>query len=92
MEKITENFIKRSENFVDTEIDGDIVMMDTESGGYFALGLVASEIWRYIESPKKYDDIIDFLLKKYKVSEEQCKKETLEFINEMIEKKIVKYT
>lgn len=84
-----ETKIKRNPDMVSSDMDGEKVMMSIENGEYYALDPVGSDIWENIEDEIKIDDLIKKLLSKFDVSEEICEKDTMEFLNELIEKKLI---
>jgi hypothetical protein len=43
----------------------EIVMMDIESGRYLGLDSIGSNIWRRLESPRTFREIIDGLVADY---------------------------
>lgn len=81
--------IKRNPELVSTDVDGDKVMMSIESGEYFGLDPVGSRIWELIENPIKVEALIELLVDEFEVSKEQCEIDTLEFLDELLEKKLL---
>lgn len=72
-----------------SRMDQDTVMMHPESGKYFSLNPVATRIWEILETPLTFQKIVETLLNEFNVSEEQCRKETKDFLETLIEKDIV---
>ncbi len=70
-------------------MDGETVMMSIENGEYFGLNTVGSRMWELIENPIKVDALIELLLDEFDVSSEQCEMETMEFLNHLLEKKLL---
>ncbi|HCT30460.1 MAG TPA: lasso peptide biosynthesis PqqD family chaperone [Bacteroidales bacterium] len=89
MKIILESIIKRSSGLVSTDVDGEKVMMSVENGEYFGLDSVGSRIWEMIENPVKVETLIDYLIDEFDVSKQQCEIDTLEFLNELLEKKLL---
>ncbi|MCE7992571.1 MAG: lasso peptide biosynthesis PqqD family chaperone [Roseivirga sp.] len=81
--------IVRNGGLLDSEIDGETVMMSVEQGNYYGLNQVGTEIWKLIESPIKVEDICKALVKEYKVEQDTCEKEVLSFLNDLTSEKIV---
>lgn len=81
--------IKRNPELVASDMDGETVMMSIENGEYFGLDPVGSRIWELIENPIRIDQLIDLLLDEFEVSREQCELDTLDFINQLLEKKLI---
>lgn len=72
-----------------TDLSGEKVMVDFESGNYFLLKGVANDIWEYIQSPITIGEIKDKLLSEYEVDETTCLREVQKFIRQLFEYKFV---
>ena len=88
----TETHIKRNIEVFASEIDDEVVMMNIQSGKYFGMDAVGSRIWQLIEEKIRVKDIIAQLLEEYDVTEEQCRSDVLEFLNELYEQNLVQVT
>ncbi len=84
-----QSIIQRSNKLVSSNMDGETVMMSIENGEYFGLNTVGSRMWELIENPIKVDALIELLLDEFDVSSEQCEMETMEFLNHLLEKKLL---
>ncbi len=81
--------LKRNPELISTDVDGEKVMMSIENGEYFGLDSVGSRIWELIENPIKVEVLVNLLIDEFDVSKEQCEVDTLEFLNELMEKKLL---
>lgn len=81
--------IQRSSELVSTNMDGEIVMMSINNGEYYGLDPIGSRIWEILEKPIQVNDLIVALLKEFEVSREQCEKDSFEFLNYLLEKKLL---
>ena len=66
-----------------TEVDGETVIMNTNTGKYLGLNEVGTEIWKILEKDNSLNKIVQVLLKEYEVKAEICKKETKQFLNNL---------
>jgi Coenzyme PQQ synthesis protein D (PqqD) len=57
--------VARSPSVVTAEVDGELVVMSIEHGRYFGLDAVGTEIWRRIEPPCSFADLIEALAADY---------------------------
>lgn len=57
--------ISRCPSIVAVEIDGEIVMMNIQQARYFGLDQVGSDIWRHIEPPCSFGELINRLAADY---------------------------
>jgi hypothetical protein len=60
--------ISRSPNVITAEVDGEILIMRIERGGYFRLNHVGGDIWRRLEQPCSFAELIDQLAPEYQAS------------------------
>lgn len=81
--------IKHNPELVSTDVDGEKVMMSIENGEYFGLDPVGSRIWELIENPIRVESLVNLLVDEFDVTKEQCEIDTLEFLNELMEKKLL---
>lgn len=81
--------IVRNSGLLDSEIDGETVMMSVEQGNYYGLNQVGTEIWKLIETPTVVRDVCKALVTEYKVDKDICEKEVLSFLNDLTSEKIV---
>jgi hypothetical protein len=66
-----------------TDMAGDKVMVDFESGKYFLLKGTAVDIWECIQSETTIGDILNKMQKIYDVDEETCLNGIVAFINQL---------
>lgn len=85
-----ETIVCKSEELIEAPLDESIALMSIENGKYYGLENVASDIWKSIESPKKINEIVENLIKKYSVDREVCEKETLIFLQKLKDNSMIK--
>ena len=68
-----------------TDLSGEKVMIDFESGKYFMIKGSGNDIWDLIQQEIKVEDIIEKLLSEYDVSREECTKSVEEFLDKLKE-------
>jgi hypothetical protein len=83
------NVVSRSENFVFNEIEGDLVMMNIESGAYVGLNETGKSIWNLLDTPLPIAEIVKHLVNEYQIEESQCEKEVLVFVEKMLKSDIL---
>ena len=57
--------ISRSPSVLVAEVDGEIVMMSIEQGRYFGMDDIGSDIWKRIDPPCSFAELIDRLAADY---------------------------
>ncbi len=68
-----------------TDLSGEKVMIDFDSGKYFMIKGSGNDIWDLIQEEITVDDIVKKLLQEYEVSEDECVKSVDEFLGKLKE-------
>ena len=77
--------VARSGDVVHTELnDGEVMMMSVKNGEYYGLDPVASEIWVMLAEPHSVAQICASLLGRYEVSAEDCERDVVGLVQEML--------
>lgn len=66
-----------------TDLCGDKVMIDFDSGKYYLLKGVGSDIWEMLTDNISVNDIIQHLLSEYDVTPEECESSVLTFLTDL---------
>ena len=66
-----------------TDLAGEKVMIDFESGKYFMLTGSANEIWDLLDDGAESESIVSALLDIYEVDADVCREGVLNFLNEL---------
>jgi hypothetical protein len=77
--------IARSESIMFSDLDGQTIMLNMETGEYYDIDPVGSDIWSRIEQPKSVANICQDLLLVYSVGLEKCSEDVLLFLSELVE-------
>lgn len=87
--QIDQVYVRNSE--IETAAMGEeIGMLNVETGKYFILDPIATDIWRALEKPMTMTHLVLQLTQIYEVDQETCFKETEIFLSELIDNKLVK--
>lgn len=81
--------IKNTTNVLSGKLGNELVMMDIESGNYLNINNVGATIWEMINEPILVEDLLQQLLNRFDVAEEQCKNELFEFLGELNAQKLI---
>ena len=73
-----------------TELNGEKVTIDFETGKYYLLSGSGNEIWDYIQEDITVSEIIDRLQQVYDVDFETCKKSVIEFLSNLEKNHIIR--
>ena len=83
-------FFVRNLELVSEYLDKDICIFDEENSEYFNINNSGSFIWEFIETPKKFDEIIEEISKYYSIENKNFEEEIKYFLIEGIKKNIIK--
>jgi Coenzyme PQQ synthesis protein D (PqqD) len=81
--------ISQNASVLTAEVDGEIVMMSIEQGRYFGLDDIGSDIWRRIDSPCLFGDLIDRLAADYDVDRATVAADVRQLLGQMAEHNVV---
>lgn len=84
-----DTILQRNPDQLFTEIDDEIVMLDIRHEEYLSLNSQASYIWKQLSTPRSFGELTDHLCSAFNVGKEVCTRDTLDFITELVEKKII---
>ncbi|HLO76071.1 MAG TPA: PqqD family peptide modification chaperone [Magnetospirillum sp.] len=85
-----ENRIVINQDLLSTELDGETVMMDVESGQYYTLNAVGSRIWQELAAPTSVDVLCIRLEEEYDATPDVLREGVLRFLNQMLEKRLIR--
>lgn len=75
--------ISKSENFVESEVNGQIILMHLEDGNFSSLEATGQRIWGLLETPMTLDDLCAALMAEFEVDEATCRAQTVTFLEEL---------
>jgi hypothetical protein len=79
----------RSNDIVETEMDGLAILLHTGNWRYYTFDQVGTSIWKSLAKPSSLHDLVEDLVTQYNVDRKQCEFDTESFLNEMIEQGVV---
>lgn len=92
MSKVLINLVDevvRNNDIPTTDLDGEVGMIQIETGKYFSLEGVSSAIWHLIDSPISVDQLVKKLMSKYEVDEATCINHTLQFLENLLDLNLI---
>ena len=80
----------RNSDILSTQMDGEVVMMDSKAGLYFNLSSgVGAAIWGLMENAVNVDEIVIAVCKEYNVTPADCRDDIQDFINHLAAHQLV---
>ena len=78
-----------NDKIIAREIQGETVLLNKESGDYFSLNAVGTDIYNCICRGMEIEDIMSFLLDKYDIGYDTLKQDVISLISGLKEKNII---
>jgi hypothetical protein len=75
--------LSRVQNLLTTELDQETVLMSIDAGAYYGLDGAAQSIWNILEVPVTFSELVNRLVKEYRVSPETCAADLERFLSKM---------
>jgi hypothetical protein len=82
--------ISRSPNVLTAEVDGEVLMLSIERGRYFCLNDVGSDIWRQLDAPCSFAELIDRLTADYDATRATIAEDVQALLSRMVAEDIVR--
>lgn len=75
--------IVRDDDLAMTDLDGETVVLDIETGQYYGLNAVGTQVFALAEAPIPVSEVIDRLRAGYDVPSDRLRQDVLAFLEEM---------
>lgn len=83
------NLLVRNSKIETAEMGEEVGMLDVETGNYYILNEIGTDIWAFLETPITFEQLVNQLLSIYSIDYDTCERESLSFLEEMIENKLI---
>jgi hypothetical protein len=78
------------ESVVSADLEGEAVLLNVETGVYFGLDELGSEIWHLLEQSQTEEAIIQHLMGEYDVSADVLRADLVDFLDVLRDKGLVR--
>lgn len=75
--------VSRGEDWITSEHDGELFMMNVGQGVCLALNRVGAAIWELLEPPREIEDLYRELLERFDVDAQVCRAQVDAFLDAM---------
>ena len=72
-----------------SELEGETVILNLQSGVYYGLKTVGAAIWKLIQEPKTIDEVRQAILSKYEVEPEQCDRDLQALLQDLQSERLI---
>ena len=80
----------RNSEVIETDVDGEIVLMHPANWDYFEFNAAGSAIWRLLATPSSIAMLADALTAEFEVARETCLLETAALVETMLANDLVR--
>jgi hypothetical protein len=81
--------LKKNQSLVSTLMDGEMVLLDLDTGDYFVLNKVGAFIWDLLNGDITIDGVAGKVVERFDVSLNQANNDIRHFLNELQKKGMV---
>lgn len=81
--------VTASDHPTTSTVDGELVLLNTDTGMYQGLTGVGPRVWELIQEPVTVQRVIDTIADEYDVSDESCEEDVIEFVQTMADEKLI---
>ncbi|NMW32540.1 PqqD family protein [Altererythrobacter sp. RZ02] len=84
-----ESTVSHDDAVIFSDLDNNIVMMNVENGEYYDFDEIASYIWRKLDEPIIIKQLCADLCDAFTVDAATCQADTLEFLDDLLGRKLI---
>lgn len=81
--------VRIRDDVLSRDLQGELVILDLNTGLYFGLDPVGTRIWQLIEAHQSLQKVLDAMIEEYEVGQAQCAEDLLSFVTKTLEKRLV---
>lgn len=75
-----------ADGIVHSDLDGESVLLNLNSGIYFGLDPVGTRIWHLLQNRMSLHEVLEALLLEYDVPEDRCRQDVLNLTTQLLDK------
>lgn len=79
----TESIVVASSNQVSSDLAGEAVILDLDSGTYYGLDAVGLRVWNLVKEPRTVAQIVSAIVAEYEVDRGRCEKDLLALLDRL---------
>jgi hypothetical protein len=85
-----ESIIQRNDQVLFSKLNGEMLAIDSQAGYFYSMNITAGRIWELIANPLPVREICSILSKDFNVNAEQCEREVLQLLQNLLEAGLLK--
>lgn len=84
-----QTILSASKDQVSSEIGGEAVILNLQSGTYYGLDEVGNRIWELIQTPRSVKEVQETILEEYEVETDQCEKDLIALLQLLADENLI---
>ncbi|BBE73938.1 PqqD family protein [Oharaeibacter diazotrophicus] len=85
-----DSIVSVNADLLSTEIDGELVMMDMDSGRYVNLDAIGTAVWRELSEPRAVAAVCAVLADRYEAEPGEIERDVLELMRRLDEMRLIR--
>jgi hypothetical protein len=81
-----------SKDQVSSDLAGEAVILNLQSGRYYGLAEVGARIWSLLREPKRVADVRDSILRQYDVEFARCERDLIALLEQLADEGLIEVT
>ena len=81
--------VSKNDDIFSGQLDDELIMMSIESGKYHLMNTTGSRIWALLDTPRTVAELCAILIGEFEITPADCQKEVVDFITQLLSRKIV---
>ena len=82
---------KCPDNFLSSDVDGELIIVHGKTGAFFALKEVGYEIWRKLDVESDLEKVCEHLQTDYDVAPQECSQSVASFAEQLVDAGFAEY-
>jgi hypothetical protein len=78
-----------TDSHVATDVDGETVLLNKETGLYQGLTGIGPHIWEAVQEPTTFEELVERVADEYDIGSAQCERDIREFLAELADEQLV---
>jgi hypothetical protein len=73
--------VRTARDAISCELDGEVAILNVQSGEYYGLDEVGASVWRMMSEPRTIAEIIQEITSEYEVDSERCEDNLISLVS-----------
>lgn len=75
---------------IEREMDGEVVLLDLNTGVYFSLNELGAELWGMLDGKRRVGEMVDWVVENYEVERKVAENDVGELLEDLHQENLIK--